>query len=211
MSGPLSRPGTLCLVSARRSRQCGRRLSGTADEGAPRVDRGRPAAARRCSPDRTESSSSPIRRRRMPNFSPQRFSPRRTPQKTSRDLGRGGYRKASPRAFSWSCAAWLVARLCDPGYRKPRPCSPRGLRIICRKASVPYRAVGKSDPTTWSIEANILVSIYCLKKFSARVPRDIRLRGELPQSSPSPPIAACSPRTGSYTTARPQSDSRFTN
>jgi hypothetical protein len=69
-------------------------------------------------------------------------------------------------AFSWSSAAWLAARLFDPGYRKPRPCSPRGLRIICRKASVPYQSVGKSDPTAWNVEANVLVSIYCLKMFS---------------------------------------------
>ncbi len=69
-------------------------------------------------------------------------------------------------AFLWSCVAWLVARLFDPGFRKPRPCSPSGLRTICRKASVPYRAAGKSDPTTWNVQANVLVSIYCLRKFS---------------------------------------------
>ena len=69
-------------------------------------------------------------------------------------------------AFAWSCAAWLIARLVNPGYRKPMPCSPRGLRAICRKASVPCRAGGHTDLSNWNLQANVLVSIYCLKKFS---------------------------------------------
>lgn len=69
-------------------------------------------------------------------------------------------------AFAWSCVAWLFIRLFNPGYRKPMPSSPWALAGICRRAAVPFRKGGDTAASDWNVRANVLVSIYYLKKFS---------------------------------------------
>ena len=69
-------------------------------------------------------------------------------------------------SFAWSCVSWILLRLFNPGYRKPMPCSSLGMKAHCRKASVPYLAAASTDLSQTDIPANVLVSIYCLRKFS---------------------------------------------
>lgn len=70
-------------------------------------------------------------------------------------------------AFVLSCMRWLMVRMLNPTNRKPPPRSPRGLRTTCREFAVPYQAVGRSDPNELDVPANLVVSVYCLRKFSA--------------------------------------------
>lgn len=69
-------------------------------------------------------------------------------------------------AFLRSYAWWVVVRRFNRDDRKPAPISSKGLRAICREFAVPYRATGRTDLHDQNVEATILVSIYCLRKFS---------------------------------------------
>ncbi len=66
-------------------------------------------------------------------------------------------------AFLRSYVSWSVVRYFNRRDRKPAPVSSQRLEKICRIYSVPYRAAGVEDQ---NVAATLLVSIYCLRKFS---------------------------------------------
>lgn len=73
------------------------------------------------------------------------------------------------RAFAKSLITSLAARVFNPGYRKPLPFPPWRLKSLCADRSIPYLLAGDTDTSGLHVWGNILISIYCLKKFSRDV------------------------------------------